>query len=50
MATTVLFPDVKRQGLEADHLPQSTTEVKNMWSYEYICIPPYVFLAWFLVN
>ena len=27
------FPEAKRLGLEADHLPPSTAEFKNEWSY-----------------
>jgi hypothetical protein len=28
-----LSPGVKRPGREADHIPLSSTEVKNTWSY-----------------
>jgi hypothetical protein len=37
-------PEVKRPGLEADHSPSSSAEVKNEWS----CTPQYVFMAWYL--
>jgi hypothetical protein len=29
----VLFPRVKRLRCEADHLPPSSVEIKNAWSY-----------------
>jgi hypothetical protein len=32
------------RGGEADHSPQSSTEVKNAWSYT--SIPQYAFMAW----
>jgi hypothetical protein len=37
------FPGVKRQGLEAEHSPPTSAEVKKMWIYT--CTPPYVFMA-----
>jgi hypothetical protein len=39
---------VKRLGLEADHSPPSSVEVKNAWSYT--STPQYVFMAWCLVK
>jgi hypothetical protein len=39
---------VKRQGREADHSPQSSAEVKNVWSYT--SAPQYTFMAWCLVK
>jgi hypothetical protein len=44
----VITPGVKRLGREADHSPQSSTEVKNEWSYT--STPQYVFMAWCLVK
>jgi hypothetical protein len=38
-----ISPEVKRPGLEADHSPQSSAQVKNERSY--ISTPPYVFMA-----
>jgi hypothetical protein len=35
---------VKRPCREADHLPPSSAEVKNAWSYT--STPPYVFMMW----
>jgi len=40
----VLFLGVKRPELEADHLPQSCAEIKNVWSYT--SIAQYTFMAW----
>jgi hypothetical protein len=37
------FPGVKRPGLEADHSPPASAEVKKMWIYT--STPPYVFMA-----
>jgi hypothetical protein len=39
---------VKQLRYEADHLPPSSAEVKNAWSYT--STPPYVFMAWCLVK
>jgi hypothetical protein len=39
---------VKRPRREADHLPPSSVEVKNAWSYT--STPQYVFMAWCLVK
>jgi len=39
---------VKWPTREADHLPPSSAEVKNAWSY--ISTPQYVYLAWCLVK
>jgi len=39
---------IKRPESEADHLPPSSTEIKNAWSY--ISTRPYVFMAWCLVK
>jgi hypothetical protein len=41
-------PGIKRPGREVDHTPLPSAEVKNTWSYP--SIPPYVFMAWFLVE
>jgi hypothetical protein len=43
-----LSPEVKRPGREGHHLPPSSVEVKNAWSYT--SSPPYVFMAWCLVK
>jgi len=48
MDTGTLSPGVKRPGLEADHLPPSSAEVKNRWSYT--STPPYVLMALYLVK
>jgi hypothetical protein len=48
MDTRVSFPGVKRPVREADHLPTSSAEVKNAWSYT--SAPQYVFMAWCLVK
>jgi hypothetical protein len=44
----VLSPEAKRPGREADHLPPSSAEVKNVWSYA--STPPYVFMALCLIK
>jgi hypothetical protein len=48
MVSGALSPGIKRQGLEADHSPPSTAEVKKTQ----ICAstPPYAFMAWCLVK
>jgi hypothetical protein len=38
-----LSPGEKQQGLEADHSPPASAEVKKMWIYT--STPPYVFMA-----
>jgi hypothetical protein len=43
-----LSPRLKLSGREVHRLPQSGAEVKNAWSY--ICIPPYIFMTWCLIN
>jgi hypothetical protein len=40
--------EVKLLGLEADHSPPSSAEVKNVWSYT--STPPYVFMARCLIE
>jgi hypothetical protein len=45
-AATFSFP--KYPGREADHLPPSSAEVKNAWSYT--STSQYVFMAWCLVK
>jgi hypothetical protein len=35
VGTTVSFPVGKAAGREADHLPPSSVEVKNAWSYTF---------------
>jgi hypothetical protein len=37
------FPGVKRQGLEADHSPPTSAEVKKIWIYTSTL--PYAFMA-----
>jgi hypothetical protein len=44
----VLSAEVKLPQSEADHSPLSSAEGKNSWSCT--SIPPYVFMAWCLVN
>jgi hypothetical protein len=41
-------PGLRRPGCEADHSPQSSAEVKNVWSCT--STTPYVFMAWCLVK
>jgi hypothetical protein len=48
MGTAGSYPDVKRPGKEADHLPPSRTKVKNARSYT--STSPYVFVTWCLVK
>jgi hypothetical protein len=43
MGTKGSFPGVKRPGREADHSPQTSTEVKKTWVYT--STPPHVFMA-----
>jgi hypothetical protein len=43
-----IFPEVKRPGHEADHLPPSSAEVKNVCSYT--STPPYIFMLWCLIK
>jgi hypothetical protein len=43
MGTGGSFPAVKRQGLEADCSPPTSTEVKKKWIYT--STPLYVFMA-----
>jgi hypothetical protein len=43
MGTGGSFPEVKRQGREADHSPPTSAEVKNMWIYTSTSL--YVFMA-----
>jgi len=38
----------KQPGREADHLPPSTAEVQNAWSYT--STPQYAFTAWYSVK
>jgi hypothetical protein len=43
------FPSrVKRPECEADHPSPSGAEFKNVLNYTYI--PPYIFMAWFLIK
>jgi hypothetical protein len=44
----VLSLEVKRPGRETYHLPPSSAEVKNAWSYT--STPQYVFMEWCLVK
>jgi hypothetical protein len=39
---------IKRPGHKADHLLPSSAEIRNEWSYT--STPPYIFIAWYLVN
>jgi hypothetical protein len=43
-----LSPGMKRPGRETNHSPPYSTEVKNTWSYNFS--PPYVYIAWCLVE
>jgi hypothetical protein len=36
------FPGLKRQGLEVDHSPPVSAEVKTIWIYTFT--PPYAFM------
>jgi hypothetical protein len=47
-APGALSPGVKRPGLEADHLPVTSVEVKNMWIY--VSTPSYTFVGWCLIK
>jgi hypothetical protein len=40
----ILSSEVQQPGLEADHSPPSSAEIKTAWSY--ISTPQYVFMAW----
>jgi hypothetical protein len=40
--------EIKRQGRENDHSPQSGAEVKNAWHYT--STPQYIFMAWCLIK
>jgi hypothetical protein len=42
-ALAALSPGVKWPGLEADHSPPTSAEVKKIWIYT--STPPYVFMA-----
>jgi hypothetical protein len=48
VGTGVLSPEIKTPEREADHSLPSSDEVKNSWNYT--SIPPYVFMAWYLVK
>jgi hypothetical protein len=41
------FPGIKRSGLEADHSPPTSAEIKKKWIYT--SAPPYAFMAWCLI-
>jgi hypothetical protein len=43
MDTGGSYPEVKRQGREADHSPPTSAEVKELWIYT--STPIYVFMA-----
>jgi len=43
-----LSPGVKQLKHEAEHLPISSAEVKNAWSYT--STPPYTFMTWCLIK
>jgi len=42
------LPSVKRLGFQFDHLPPSSTDVKNEWSLT--SVPLYAFVAWTVTN
>jgi hypothetical protein len=42
----VITPDIKQPGHEVDHLPLSSAEVENAFSY--IPLPQYIFMVWCL--
>jgi hypothetical protein len=44
----VLSPGVKRPGLESEHLPPSSAEVKNAWSYS--SSSQHVVIIWCLIK
>jgi hypothetical protein len=46
MVTGEYFVGAKRSGREADYLPPSSAEVKNLWRHT--STPPYVLGAWYL--
>jgi hypothetical protein len=48
MDTGALLLVVKWMGHEADHLPRSSADVKNVRSYT--STPPDVFMMWYLVK
>jgi len=48
MGTVSSYPAVKLPAREADSSPLSSTEAKNSWSYT--STPPYLFMAWYLVE
>jgi hypothetical protein len=48
MGTRSSFPEVKRQGREANHSPPTSAEVKKMWIYT--STPTYVFMGWCLIS
>jgi hypothetical protein len=48
MVTGGSSPGIKRLKREADHSLPSRAEVKNARSYT--SIPPYVFIAWYLLK
>jgi hypothetical protein len=43
-----LSREIKWSRCEADHSPPPSAEVRNAWSYT--PIPPYVFMAWYVVK
>jgi hypothetical protein len=42
------FSELKWPGTRAEHLPASNAKIKNVWSYT--STPPYIFMAWCLVQ
>jgi hypothetical protein len=44
MGTGAVSPGIKQSGLEADHSPPTSAEVKKTWVYT--STPPYVFKDW----
>jgi hypothetical protein len=40
------FPGMKRPEREVNHLPPSSAEVKNEWSFRPVLLPLYAFMAW----
>jgi hypothetical protein len=51
MCTGGSFPDVKQQGLEADHSSQTSAEVKKSWIYSSLTIHLHgIVLSWLSIR
>jgi hypothetical protein len=48
LARGAFYAGVKRPRRGTDHSQPSSVEVKNAWNY--ISTPPYIFMAWCLIN